>query len=52
MIIDRTNKSGDVDPVVFNRLPTWWIITSGGVPERSWCVGLGFSMNCDYSTLS
>jgi len=30
----HTNRSDDVGPVVFNRLPTWWIIASGGLSER------------------
>jgi len=29
-----TNGYGDVGPVVFDRSPTWWIITSGGLSER------------------
>jgi len=33
-IRDYTNRSGDVGPVVFDRLPTWWIKTSAGVSER------------------
>jgi len=35
MIRDHTNRSGDVGPVVFDRLITcWWIIISGSVSER------------------
>jgi len=30
----RDHRSGDVGPVVFDRLPTRWIITNGGVSER------------------
>jgi len=34
MIRDHTNRSGDFGPIDFDRLPTWWTITSGGVSER------------------
>jgi len=34
MIRDHTNVSGDVGPVVFDHLLTWWIIASGDLSER------------------
>jgi len=34
MIRDHTSRSGDVGPAVFEHLPTWWNITSGGVSEK------------------
>ena len=30
----RDGKSGEVGPVVFDHLQTWWVIASGGVFER------------------
>jgi len=42
MIRDPTNRSDDVDPVVFDRLPTWWIIINGGVSERFTVRRFGF----------
>jgi len=30
----HTTRSGDVGPDVCDRLPKWWLITSGGVSER------------------
>jgi len=34
MIRRQTARSGDVGPIIFDRLTMWWVITSGGVLEQ------------------
>ena len=38
----RDGRSGDVGPVVFDDLRTWWVIARCGVMERLQVCGRGF----------